>query len=651
MAGNERGPYGFYFFRSTPAKQTVENFVSEGTDGSGYNNPIVEVGETLAVPEDYGGETFELSGGMFNVAGFGMDFGAHRIMEAMPDGLAPNVFAYLGKLPDISIPVGTLESIEVTAQPAKTDYYIGESFDPTGMTVTASYQGSSGSITREISGYICDVETFTESGTQTVTVSYTQGDVTRTAEVTVTVAAVELNKLEVTAPPAKTVYKVGEAFDSTGMKVTATYSDGSSREVTDYTVTPEVITTDTQEVLVSYGGKTVSVTVQLNKVTRIEVTTPPEKTAYTEGDLFNPTGMVVTAHYTDGSSAQTDSYSYEPSRRLEVGDTEMIITYSGSDGAETLQPVKIQITVAEDSGGEEYDSITVYVSYSSKGQFVTGGEGTVLCYAPVKINDKDKNGTYTMSDAFAALHEAYYSGGRSGYEDSTGGWISKFWGVVTGNVSYTRNHMWVVGTMTEIEEGDLLDIFVYNDVTYYSDLLTWFDSDSYSVDANTEYMFTVNGLNVMNSNDEVAATACPEGASVTVYDAEGVAVDGMATTTDENGQFRLTFAADGTYTIEVGGTCNYTCNGFVGPSETTSTDATVVPCRCKVIVGDGGGEKGKLGDLNGDGKVTNADVVLLLEKVTAGEDVDLSVGDINGDGKITNADVVLLLEKATAGEI
>ena len=78
----------------------------------------------------------------------------------------------------------------------------------------------------------------------------------------------------------------------------------------------------------------------------------------------------------------------------------------------------------------------------------------------MKINDKDKNGTYTMSDAFAALHEAYYSGGRSGYEDSTGGWISKFWGVVTGNVSYTRNHMWVVGPMTEIEDGDLLDIFV-----------------------------------------------------------------------------------------------------------------------------------------------------------------------------------------------
>lgn len=58
-----------------------------------------------------------------------------------------------------------------------------------------------------------------------------------------------------------------------------------------------------------------------------------------------------------------------------------------------------------------------------------------------------------------------------------------------------------------------------------------------------------------------------------------------------------------------------------------------------------------LGDLNGDGQVTNTDVAQLLEKVTAGEDVDLEVGDLNGDGKITNADIALLLEQVTAGEI
>ena len=57
------------------------------------------------------------------------------------------------------------------------------------------------------------------------------------------------------------------------------------------------------------------------------------------------------------------------------------------------------------------------------------------------------------------------------------------------------------------------------------------------------------------------------------------------------------------------------------------------------------------GDLNNDGKVTNADVSALLDKVTAGETEELAVGDLNGDGKITNADVSRLLDLVTAGQI
>lgn len=56
-----------------------------------------------------------------------------------------------------------------------------------------------------------------------------------------------------------------------------------------------------------------------------------------------------------------------------------------------------------------------------------------------------------------------------------------------------------------------------------------------------------------------------------------------------------------------------------------------------------------LGDLNEDGKLTNGDVVILLDKVTASEEVDLEVGDINGDGTISNGDVVVLMDQVTAG--
>ena len=45
-----------------------------------------------------------------------------------------------------------------------------------------------------------------------------------------------LTGIEITEEPTKNTYKVGEKFDKTGMKVVAKYSDGSSKEITNYTI-------------------------------------------------------------------------------------------------------------------------------------------------------------------------------------------------------------------------------------------------------------------------------------------------------------------------------------------------------------------------------------------------------------------------------
>ena len=56
-----------------------------------------------------------------------------------------------------------------------------------------------------------------------------------------------------------------------------------------------------------------------------------------------------------------------------------------------------------------------------------------------------------------------------------------------------------------------------------------------------------------------------------------------------------------------------------------------------------------LGDLNGDGQITNADVALLLNIITQGTSTDMEVADMNGDGLLTNADVARLLSIVTSG--
>ena len=45
-------------------------------------------------------------------------------------------------------------------------------------------------------------------------------------------------------------------------------------------------------------------------VKSIEITTPPTKTEYMAGDKFDPKGMVVTAHYTDGTTADLTENDY-----------------------------------------------------------------------------------------------------------------------------------------------------------------------------------------------------------------------------------------------------------------------------------------------------------------------------------------------------
>ena len=101
--------------------------------------------------------------------------------------------------------------------------------------------------------------------TATVTVSG-QNIVAQSFNVIFTVKAAVTNKLTsiaVTTAPTKTNYTAGETFDHTGMVVAATYSDGTTKEVTDYTFTPNAaLTTNDARITISYteGGVTQTTT-------------------------------------------------------------------------------------------------------------------------------------------------------------------------------------------------------------------------------------------------------------------------------------------------------------------------------------------------------------------------------------------------------
>lgn len=80
----------------------------------------------------------------------------------------------------------SLSSISVTTAPTKTSYVAGQSFDSTGMVITATYANGSADV---VTGWIVTDGTNLTTGKTSVTISYTEGGVTKTTTQAITVTS------------------------------------------------------------------------------------------------------------------------------------------------------------------------------------------------------------------------------------------------------------------------------------------------------------------------------------------------------------------------------------------------------------------------------------------------------------------------------
>ena len=81
-------------------------------------------------------------------------------------------------------------------------------------------------------------------------------------------------------------------------------------------------------------------------VESIEITKQPDKTEYMAGEDFDPTGMVVTAHYTDGTTADRteNDYTIFHGDKLTKGQADVTIQYndgSGNSGIKAYQEITV----------------------------------------------------------------------------------------------------------------------------------------------------------------------------------------------------------------------------------------------------------------------------------------------------------------------
>lgn len=118
---------------------------------------------------------------------------------------------------------------------------------------------------------------------------------------------ITVSGIAVSTPPTKTTYSLNEAVDLTGLKITATWTEGPTTEV-DYnspgvTCVPahgSTITEVISSIAIAYKGKSTTQSITIRDLQSITLKTSPKTDYSVVEDIFNLSGLVVTAHFADG---------------------------------------------------------------------------------------------------------------------------------------------------------------------------------------------------------------------------------------------------------------------------------------------------------------------------------------------------------------
>ena len=173
---------------------------------------------------------------------------------------------------------------------------------------------------------------------------------------------VTFKSIAVTTNP-KLEYWVGESFNPAGMEITAYYSNGTTKTITgittdtpkDVTWTPDgaLTTVGTQEITITYGGKTATVKVTVKESTVKSIEVSGYTSTYTEDELFSPNGMTVTVNYTYGA----------PKTIIDIKTNgDQGVTWTPADGLTTeIKSVKVTYTDPDSAKGSAFIEVPVTV--------------------------------------------------------------------------------------------------------------------------------------------------------------------------------------------------------------------------------------------------------------------------------------------------
>lgn len=149
-----------------------------------------------------------------------------------------------------------VKNVEIKKLPNKTSYYEGETFDPTGAEIVATWSDD----------YVENIENIIDYPSTPLTYGMTSVDLTYENydfKIPVTVMKIpNVTSISVKENP-RTIYFSDEKFDSTGLVLTVNYDDGSSKDISEGFAFDDSLMESTSKVTITFGGKTVDIPVEI----------------------------------------------------------------------------------------------------------------------------------------------------------------------------------------------------------------------------------------------------------------------------------------------------------------------------------------------------------------------------------------------------
>lgn len=196
---------------------------------------------------------------------------------------------------------------------------------------------------------------------------------------------VRVEKLEITHMPTKVKYLIGEAFDSTGLVVTAYYNNNTSGLVPIGSIDssfPNILTKrGNNTITFEFDEQSASFDVLVIDIDGIEIETLPRKLKYYSGDSFDSTGLSILVKYTDGTSEiKTTGYEVSGFDSSSAGEKTVTVTYKAPTVLASTRTASFTVTVVDVSeievntfpekteflSGESFDStgLSILVKYT-----------------------------------------------------------------------------------------------------------------------------------------------------------------------------------------------------------------------------------------------------------------------------------------------